>query len=73
MVYVHVMAALTWLVMTALMAINWWFDEPLSPIGQVMVAYGMVYTLGSFVTKATDAVESAIIRRHRHLDRRPQI
>lgn len=73
MVYMRVFAAVAWGIMASVMAINWHWDEPLPAVGQWMLAFAVVYVLCRLVAQASDAVEMAVIRRHRHLDRRPQI
>lgn len=59
MLYLRVIAALAWLVMTGLMSINWWFEEPVTPVGQAILAYSVLHVLGSSVLKAADSVDLA--------------
>jgi hypothetical protein len=73
MVYLSVFTAVVWLISSAALAIQWWFEEPISAGGQWMLAYAVLYVLCRLVMQASDAVEHAIIRRYRHLDRRRQI
>lgn len=73
MVYFNVITALVWLVASASLAIGWWLDMPFNAGEKITLAYSVLFVLVRLTKEAMDSIESAIIRRHRHLDRRPQI
>jgi hypothetical protein len=73
MAYLRVVAALSWLALSGALAINWWLEEPINGVGQAMLAFAVLYVLCRLAMQASDAVEHAVITRHRHLDRRSQI
>jgi hypothetical protein len=69
----RVFAAVTWCIGMAALVIGWWFEEPPGASGAFLIAVALAYVTLDLIGRAIDAVELAIIRRHRHLDRRPQI
>ena len=73
MVYFNIVVALVWMVTCFSMAIGWWLDLPVGPGEKFTLAYAMAFLLVKFIADAVASWEAQVIRRHRHLDRRPQL